>query len=167
MGINVKVGNSLLKFANVPAKLSDMTEVYKRIANLELSETKKRFVKEEGPDGEKWPEPFTLRRDGTGTGINQYPNPWAYVVASNYHATPPGYRWWARPDKILRDTGTLFNSFGIAYGRDYAIVGTNLEYARKHQDGIGVQQRRMLGINKRTEDNVRKAIIDYIGSIIK
>ena len=114
MGINVKVGNSLLKFANVPAKLSDMTEVYKRIANLELSETKKRFVKEEGPDGEKWPEPFTLRRDGTGTGINQYPNPWAYVVASNYHATPPGYRWWARPDKILRDTGTLFNSFGIA-----------------------------------------------------
>lgn len=167
MGISIKVGKSLLNFSNVPRGLSDMTEVYKRIANLELSETKKRFVKEIDPDGQKWPEPFTLRRDGSGTMMNQYTNPWAYVVASNYHAAPPGYRFWRRPDKILRDTGTLFNSFGILYGKNYAIVGTNLRYARKHQEGDGVKERRMIGINKKTESNVRKAVIDYIGRIIK
>lgn len=109
-------------------KLQDMTPVFKNIADLELSQTKLRFRNEQDPQGNDWPDPITLRRESTGVRSPGQGNPWDYVVASNYHATPPGYRFFNRAlgDKALRDTGTLFNSIGRAYGKDFAVVGTNL-----------------------------------------
>lgn len=146
------------------AALKDPSPAFRDIADLELAQTKSRFLRQVDPDGKKWAEPFTIRRGGPGAVNTQYNNPWAYVKASNYHAAPPGYRFFdsSRGDKILRDTSTLFNSISRAYGKDYAVVGTNVEYAKKHQYGEGVKERPFLGINKTTIENVRSIFLKYM-----
>lgn len=143
-----------------------MTPAFKDIADYEWAATKLRYTKETDPDGKKWPDPFTIRRDAEGGRNTDFNNPWGYVVASNYHAAPQGYHFFsrARGDKIMRDTGTLFASIGRAYGKDYAVVGTNIEYARKNQTGTGgVKARPFLGINNKTLTNVRKVVGFYLG----
>ena len=162
MGVNIKYGNKLLKLLDLPNKMKDMRPAFREIAALELSQTKQRFLKEIDPEGKRWDIPFTIRRGGNGQVNTAFNNPWSYVMASNYKATPPGYRFWRRPDKILRDTGTLFNSLGSGYTNTYAIVGTNLEYASKHQEGNGVKARPFLGINKTTQQNVNKVMINFL-----
>lgn len=167
MGVTFNFGKLSITLDKLDKGLKNLAPIFKNIADLELADTKLRFIQEIDPEGKKWEDPVTLRRDGSGTNMNEFDNPWAYVVASNYHATPPGYRWWRRPDKILRDTGTLFNSIQSSYGYNYAIVGTNLEYAKKHQDGIGVKQRKFIGPSKKTKDNIHKAVNAYLKGIIK
>lgn len=162
---DVKItGNISKEIENLTAKLKDMTPVFKDIADLELSATRLRFTKEVDPNGNKWPEPFTVRRDGGGNRSQEFRNPWGYVVASNYHAAPPGYHFFdpARGDKILRDTGNLFNSIGRAYGPNFAIVGTNVDYARKNQEGDGVKARPFLGINQKTYENIKNLTEFYL-----
>ena len=159
---------SLLRIA-----FTDMSQVFKDIADLELSQTKQRFVQQVDPDGKKWPTPFTLRK-GTGPETANGPQRsgytsqqrWNYVVASNHHATPPGFRFFSssRGDKILRDTGRLFNSIGRSYGKDFAVVGTNVEYAKKHQDGEGVRKRAFLGITQKTVQNIEDVINQWLGN---
>lgn len=165
----IKIQETITKKLNhLASKIEDMTPAFKDIADYEFTQTKLRFNNEEDPEGKKWPNPFTIRRDGAGSRA-QGGNPWGYVVKSNYHAAPPGYHFFdsSRGDKILRDTSTLFNSIGRAYGKNYAIVGTNVEYARKHQEGIGVKQRMFLGINKKTLENVNKTIKFYLMGAVK
>lgn len=156
-------GNITQSLRNLSNQIQDMTPVFKDIADLEWSQTKLRFNKQQDPDGKKWPDPFTLRK-GTGpeTGSGKFAKTkgWDYVVNSNFKATPPGYRFFdaSRGDKILRDTGTLFNSIGRAYGPDYAIVGTNISYAPKLQNG----RFPFLGINIRTLRNVNFVVNKYM-----
>lgn len=149
--------------------VSDMTPAFKQIADYELAQTKMRYIREQDPDGKKWEDPITVRRDGNGGRNTAFNNPWGYVVASNYHAAPPGYHFFdaARGDKIMRDTGSLFLSIGRAYGKDYALVGTNKEYAKKNQEGQGVKARPFLGINKKTIDNVKKVVKFYLMGVSK
>ena len=154
------------KIGILSLKLRDMTPFFRDLADAELSSTKFRYIAEEDPQGKRWPDPFTVRRDGgNARRSQQFRNPWGYVVASNYHAAPPGYHFFSssRGDKIMRDTGTLFSSIGRAYGKDYAIVGTNVEYAEKNQNGEGVKKREFLGINKKTFENVQNLITFYLG----
>lgn len=147
--------------------LLDMTQMFKNIADLELSQTRLRYRKEEDPDGKKWPDPITIRRDGNGRRSGQFTREqsWNYVLKSNYHAAPPGWHFFdkQRGDKILRDTGTLFNSLGIAYGKDYAMVGTNVEYADKLQNG----RFPFLGVNEKTEKNIRSAVTAFVKGLLK
>lgn len=147
------------------SKLSDSTPAFKDIADLEWAQTRMRFTKQVDPDGKKWAEPFTIRRDGSGGRNTQFNDPWNYVVKSNYQAAPPGYHFFdsSRGDKILRDTSGLFNSIGRAYGKDYAVVGTNLEYARANQEGDGKRKARpFIGINQKTVENVLKVLKLYL-----
>lgn len=152
--------------------LGDMTPAFQDIADLELKDTELRFLDQKAPDGTKWEDPFTIRSGTgpeTGSGARTLRSPWpassawSYVVASNYHATPPGWRFWSKSqgDKVLRDTGTLFNSIGRAFGPSWAVVGTNVEYARKHQEGLGVKRRVIFGITKNTLDNVESSILRF------
>lgn len=154
---------------NLAKSLDDMTPFFKDVADLELSRTKVSYLKEVGPDGKKWDEPFTLRRGGPGQVNTSFEDPWRYVVASNYHAAPPGFRFFDRAsgDKVLRDTGTMFNSISRAYSKTYAVVGTNVEYAKKHQYGDGVKQRAFLGINQQTIDDINKLIKEYLEGSVK
>lgn len=157
------------KLGKLKASISDMTPAFKDIADHEWSATKLRYIGEKDPEGNKWEKPFTVRRDGGGTRSQKFRDPWPYVVASNYHAAPPGWHFFdaGRGDKILRDTGVLFNSIGRAYGKDFAIVGTNVEYGRKHQEGIGVKKREFLGINQKTLDNVKRVVDFYLAGALK
>lgn len=163
MGITLKIGESILNFKKAPSKLTDMRELFRQIADVELSATKQRYIKEIDPDGKQWADPITLRRDGTAR--NNIPDPWGFFITNHY--LPKGWRFWRRPDKILRDTSVLFNSIGSSYGNDYAIVGTNVSYGKNHQEGIGVKQRKFLGINKKTESNVKKIVNNYLKGILK
>lgn len=151
--------------AELTRRLEDATPAFAEIADLELSQTKQRFLKQVDPQGKKWPEPFTIRRDGGGGRAQGLGDPWGYVIASNYYAAPPGWHFFdpGRGDKILRDTGTLFNSISRAYGKNFALVGTNVEYAKKLQDG----KFQFLGINKKTEENIRRTLTSYLTGALK
>ena len=162
---NVTINSKEFKKAikELQSKLRNATPAFRDIANLELSETKLRYKNEVDPQGKRWPNPFTIRRDGGGSRL-QGQDPWGYVIASNYHAAPPGYHFF-RPgsDKILMDTGTLFNSLGRAYGPNYAVIGTNVEYAKKLNSG----KFQFLGINKKTMQNVESVFTFYINKAVK
>ena len=91
---NVSINSKEFKKAikELQSKLKNATPAFRDIANLELSETKLRYKNEVDPQGKRWPNPFTIRRDGGGSRL-QSVDPWGYVVASNYHAAPPGYHF--------------------------------------------------------------------------
>lgn len=167
---DIKIVNNVSKsLNNLSKKLIDMTPVFKDLADLELSQTKLRFVDEKDPQGKDWPEPFTIRRgigDQTGSGERTKKSAWSrfdawrYVVASNFHATPPNFRFFdkSKGDKILRDTGILLKSIGRAYSKTFAIVGTNTEYAKKLNDG----RFPFLGLNQKTVENVENVTTQYL-----
>ena len=151
-------------------KMADMTPAFKDIADYELAQTKLRFIKERDPDGNEWETPFTIRRDGGGGRDTTFNDPWEYVIASNYKAAPPGFHFFdkGRDDKILRDTGNLFNSLSRAYGPGYAIVGTNVSYADDNQFGLGnTKARPFLGLNRQSVQNVEKVIKFYLMGTVK
>ena len=166
------------KIGTMTKKLEGMTPAFKDIADMELAETKFRYKMQIDPGGNPWPTSFTIRRGeyietGSGARTKQQWNQadaWKYVVASNYHATPPGWRFFneAFGDKILLDTGMLQKSLGRAYGKDYAMVGSNREYAVDVQEGRGKRKARpFIGINKNTYDNVETVMKKYIQGVLK
>lgn len=183
---DIKIVNNISKSLNeLSKKLVDMSPVFKALADLELSQTKLRFIDEKDPEGKKWPEPFTLRRDPTGAAARtsfrnrvrrqlqkdyqrkvsnaeaaSHIDPWNYVKASNYHAAPPGFRFFDKSvgDKALRDTGLLLKSIGRAYSKNFAVVGTNTEYAKKLNDG----RFPFLGLNQKTVENVENVTTQYL-----
>jgi phage gpG-like protein len=166
---DVKITGDISKKLNdLSKKLDNMSQPFRDIADYELSQTRLRYTKEVDPENKKWAIPFTIRRDGSGGRNTNFNNPWGYVEKSNYHAAPPGYHFFdkARGDKIMRDTGTLFASLGRAFGKDYAIVGTNISYGKENQEGTnGKKARPFLGINKKTYDNVKKVVTFYLKGI--
>lgn len=175
MAVNVKVESKQLVKAveKLTKQVTDMTPAFRSIADLELSQTKLRFIDEKDPQGNKWEVPFTIRR-GTGpeTGSGRFATTtgWDYVKASNYHATPPNYRFFdpAKGDKILRDTGMLLKSIGRAFGPSFAVVGTNRSYAEDVQNGEGNRKARpFIGLNQKSVDNVRTVMNAYIKGILK
>ena len=167
------------KIGEMTKKLENMTPAFKDIADLELMETKLRYEQQITPEGIPWETPFTIRKGEyleTGSGARTKTTDWTkvdawkYVVASNYHATPPGWRFFneAFGDQILRDTGLLFKSLGRAFGADFAIVGSNRTYAKAVQEGKGRQKARpYLGINQKTYDNVETVMKKYIKGVLK
>lgn len=164
--IEIDVRKILKILAKSQANLSDLSPFFKNVADLELSQTMMRFKNEVDPEGIPWPEPITIRRDGGGGRSGGYTQEqsWNYVLKSRFHAAPPGWHFFdGSRDKVLTDTGTLRRSLGIASGKDYAIVGTNLEYAQ------GLQRGRFpfLGINGQTEKNVNTAMSKFLKGILK
>lgn len=177
-GVSVDLSKVVRDLDKLKGSIVNLTGFFKNVADLELADTKLRFRDQKDPSGRNWDDPFTIRRGSgqeTGSGDRtkksgwSQRDAWSYVVASRYNATPPGWRFFNKTsgDKILRDTGTLMASIGRAYGPDYAIVGTNLEYAKKHQDGDGVKKREFIGVSSKTMSNVEQAMEAYLKGILK
>lgn len=166
--IKVDIREVIYGLSNIRKKIDDMSPFFKSIADMELAQTKIRYRNQEDPSGKKWPDPITIRRDGStvaGRGQFTREQSWNYVLKSNFHAAPPGWHFFdkSRGDKVLRDTGKLYQSLGRDYGTDYAIVGTNTEYSDKLQSG----RFPFLGINERTQRNISKSLKSYIRGILK
>ena len=145
--------------------LYDFSEFFRNVADLELSDTKLRFDKQVDPNDKPWPDPITIRRDAGGNrGGFTREQSWNYVLKSNFHAVPKGWHWFDRNrDKVLRDTGTLFNSLSRDFGKDFAIVGTDLSYAEKLQTG----RFPFIGITSRTESNLDIAMNAFLKGAFK
>lgn len=64
--------------------------------------------------------------------------------------------------KILQDTGELRRSINTRVFRDRVIIGSNLEYADKHQLGIGVPARLFIGVTRDDMTFIRKKLKQYL-----
>ena len=77
----------------------------------------------------------------------------------------PG-RGWDTTAKLLQDTATLKHSYHPFYDRKVAGIGSNLPYAKPHNDGEGfLSARRMIPSNKLDVDLINKAakiILDHV-----
>jgi phage gpG-like protein len=73
-----------------------------------------------------------------------------------------GWKKITRDGMILQDTGVLKHSFLPFYSKKDAGIGSDLEYAEKHEKGIGVKKRRILPKRKDVIKTARKIIKDTI-----
>lgn len=150
------ISDVVKKLKVIDEKHSDMTPMFKMIAEFEKSQTLLRYKDEVAPDGTKWRNPIAIRRDGTATPNRMDKSrAWHYWKFSNFKAVPKGWHTFDRGlgDKTLRDTGVLMNSIQEKFGKDFAMVGTNIKYGQ-YVTNLGFN---FLGVNNKTISNVRKA----------
>jgi phage virion morphogenesis protein len=132
-----------IKFRRLASQIkSNKTPMYKRIGIKLLNEIDKNF-KTESHDGKRWQSlsdrTIFARRRGPRAGSPQ----------------------------ILQDTGTLRRSFDFEATNNQVKVGTNIEYAPKHEHGIGVPQRKMLPSDRKALEISVKIADQYIEDQLK
>lgn len=128
------------KLKNLKDSYKNMEELFRNIADLELSSTLLRYKDEEKPDGTKWRDPISTR----GRGKDKRPFDRGLG------------------DKVLIDSGILLGSIQRVFGEDYAEVGTNMKYGGYVQ-ALGFT---FLGVNDQTRDNVREAYKAFIKGVL-
>lgn len=115
-----------------------------------VSGTLERFENEEDPQGKKW-EP-------SGRA-------WEQGLKSRR----------GRKGKTLQDTGRLRSSIDYAVTQDSVLVGSNVEYARIHQEGgkagrdrkTTIPARPYLGISKKDREEVEAVMAEYMEDCFK
>lgn len=155
--IELSIGETLAKLRNLKKGFSDLSELFKNIADLEYSSTLLRYKDETDPSGRKWRDPITIRRDVGGSRFSKA-EAWHYWKKSNFHALPSGWHFFNQNDKTLIDTGVLFGSIQRAYGSNFAEVGTNIKYGEYVQN-LGFV---FLGVSKDTKDNIKEAFEAFV-----
>jgi len=142
----------------------DMTPLFRAISQLEGKDTALRYRDGKKPDGTKWRDPIAIRRDRGGSRFNKE-QAWHYWKSSNFHAVPKGWHEFSRAqgDKPMVDTGQLMQSITNLFGKDYAMIGTNLKYG-KYVHALGFE---FLGATKDTEKNIRSAYKSYVKGFLK
>lgn len=70
--------------------------------------------------------------------------------------------------RLLQFEGELMDSIQFQVSGDAAYVGSNKEYARRHQfGGGGIPAREFLGISDRNKDELEQLVVDFIdGSLL-
>ena len=68
--------------------------------------------------------------------------------------------------KILQDTGTLRLSFVPFASRRNAGIGSDLDYSKKHDQGIGVTQRRILPLHREVDKDIKLLYTQWGRSIL-
>lgn len=151
------------KLRSLNKGIKTMTPFWRNFSDLELMDTRLRFNDGESPEGVKWRNPISLRRDAGGSEFSQS-QAWWYWKKSNFHAVPKGWHFFiAGQDKVLRDTGNLFNSIQNRYSKNSMEVGTDLKYGR-HVQNKGFE---FIGRTNKTDDNAKEAFTAYIQRLIK
>lgn len=162
--IEFNIEEIVKKIDYLSERMKNMEPFYKDISAIELGDTKLRFRDEIKPDGERWRTPITLRRDGGGSRFAPW-QAWAYWKKSNFHAIPSGWHFFdkGKGDKILRDTGNLFNSIQSRYDKSSAVVGTDVRYG-KYVQNLGFD---FIGISDKTSENIDKIFVKYLENATK
>jgi len=146
-------------------KIKEEQKLYlKGIENILVRGVRNRFKDEEDPDGNKWKElsKITLDMRRKGKGSKQFAQGTV---------------------KILQDTARLKNSIIgksndniIDYDNLQVSVGTNVEYAKIHQQGgvsefngniVKVPQRKFLGFSNIDNQNIERFTKSFINKIKK
>lgn len=125
------------KLRKLAKKISDLTPVMNEIGQQLLLSTDQRFEKEVDPDGVPWKPntPYT-RKLKKAKGLI---------------------------DKVLQASGRGRASINYAATKDRVVVGTNVDYMRKHQLGLeGLPVRKFLGISKEDEVEIGIILDEYL-----
>lgn len=90
--------------------------------------------------------------------VDPFGNPWRSLA--------PGYLDWKKENsriaKILQSTGRLRASITYAVLDEILVIGTNVDYARKHQLGEGVYQRLIFGVDDEFKDEILAIIVEWL-----
>lgn len=116
------------------------TEILDEAVALLLSRIRRRFLQQIDPDGVPWqPSLASIIRQKTGRGGG-----------------------------TLFDSGTLFHSIQEYADTDTSrLIGTDVDYAKKHQEGIGQVKRVFIGANAEDQDLMLRLIIRRIEKVVK
>jgi phage virion morphogenesis protein len=129
----VKITENINKNLNILLrKLNDPSRALKQIGQLEVSETQLRFRNQKDPSGRPWKKSERAKKQG---------------------------------GKTLIDTGRLRSSITFATSKTDVFIGTNVVYADIHQFGSdekNIPQRAFLGVNKKTQNNVRSVLKKFL-----
>lgn len=117
-------------------KTGNLEPAFKNIGSYLLLSTDDRFRKEVDPQG----------------------NPWK----PNAPSTIAQKKAQGRINKILQNTGRLRDGFSYKTSRDRVTIGTNVNYASKHQLGQGVPKREFLGVSKEDEREIIAILDEFL-----
>lgn len=131
------------KIKKANAKISNLRQFFKDIAEFELSDTLLRYKKEISPNNEAWRIPKHAIRGTYARGSKKRP-------------------FDSSVDKILYRSGNLFNSISYLSDDKSAIIGTNIRYGYYLQNNLGFP---FIGISENTEKNINKAFLLMIKDI--
>lgn len=143
-------------FARLRTHTDDLRPVLDSIGN-ELTESAKSRIADEkkSPDGTPWPS---------------YVNPnYASLKRSGIRRKKPVAglgRWILEPSGggLLEHSGNLLQSITYNVSRESVNVGSNEEYARRHQEGgDGIQARLYLGVSRIDANAINQFIRDALG----
>jgi len=131
------------KLAILKRRLEDLTPVYKEIGELMVLRTDDRFREEVDPNGIPWQQlsPYTIRMKQQQRRIM----------------------------KILQSTGRLRASINYQADRRGVVIGTNVSYAKKHQEGgregrYIIPPRPFLGIGDEDTKEILLLIEEYLNA---
>jgi phage virion morphogenesis protein len=139
------------KLKMISQKVKSRKVPLNRAATILMTSTTKRFTHQVDPEGQPWQQLSRRTIDTRRKGKKKKFSP-----------------------QILQDTGTLKKS--LAGGTEASIntvtdseliFGTALHYAIKHQQGIGVPVRKILGITPEDQRNIIQVFSDWLNKILK
>lgn len=141
------------------ARLSDMTPVMHRVAQVMEEGTRKHFEEERGPDGQKW-KPLAdstllayMRRASPGGLLTKRGNTRAKAVKA------------LAQKKILRDSGNLGHLLNKEVSSMSAMLTSVQPYAATHQfgdDKRNIPARPFFGFSEAITASIKDAVADYI-----
>lgn len=142
------------------ARVSNMTPVMHRIAQVMDEGTRQHFEAERGPDGQKW-KPLAestllahMRRASPGGLLTKRGNTRAKAVSA------------LAQKKILRERGDLGHELIKEATSMSAILGSNKTYSNTHQFGRGnIPARPFLGFSDAIKASIMDAVADYIAEV--
>ncbi len=137
----VEIDDAVAKamLANLANKPNELKPLLAAIGAELLISTRDRFDTSTGPDGQRWADPISA----------------AYRA---YKASKSGGNKPNIFSKIMRDTITM------DVGSDELTIGSNVEYARRRQLGMGSNEpaRPFLGISSGDEKFINDAVADFL-----
>lgn len=144
---------------NLSRRLSDMSPVMNRVAQVMEEGTRKHFEEERGPDGQKW-KPLAdstllayMRRASPGGLLTKRGNTRAKAIKA------------LAQKKILRDSGDLSHLLGRQVTASSAQLSSNMKYAATHQfgdDKRNIPARPFFGFSEAITAGIVAAAQDYI-----
>lgn len=117
-------------------KLGDLTPVMKNIGQEILFSIDERYEKEEDFEGKP--------------------------LIPNSPRTRAMKRAMGRIDKVRQSTGRERASVTYRADKDSVTVGTNVEYTRKNELGIGVPKRQIFGISDRDKESIITLLDEFL-----